>query len=494
MKQMLFTFLIFLSLCFDCAAQQTEPTIAFTNATVIDMTKEKSQRAMTVVINGNRILQIGRHNRVKIPYGAKIVDATGKFLIPGLWDMHVHFWDANVFYPIALANGVTGVRDMGDDLKSLVAYRNQSRNGTRLAPGLYFSGQIIDHFRRENLPFLFDYAETPENARELVRRRKSNGADFVKIYSYLTPEIFEAVADESKLQKIPFAGHVPIAVGALRAALAGQRSFEHLTGVALSCADDENERTRRANEMLSEIRKLDSQRSAAVGNRAQELTQQAFNLSGQVRRLAHEEALDVYDSRKAEKLFAVFRHNKTWQVPTLSVGGGNALSPDTDKQAAERLQYFPNFVRGLIRQPEDVAPARLAQSKKRFEVMLQIVRQMHRAKVPILAGSDAPNPNSYPGFSLHDELVFLVRAGLSPFESLATATRNAAEFMGKLNETGTIEPGKLADLVLLDADPLADIRNTRKIRAVVTSGRLLERADLDRMLAEAARKYAAQTK
>ena len=466
---------------------------AFRDATVIDMKAAKPKRGQTVVVSGNRIVAVGKTSKVKIPDGATIVDARGKFLIPGLWDMHVHFWDANVFYPIALANGVTGIRDMGDELTSLVRYRREIDAGTRLGPRIFFGGQIIDGLRRENLPFLFDYAQTADEARAFVGKRKTGGADFVKVYTHLAPEVYAAVAAESGRQNLPFAGHVPVAVGARAAANAGQKSFEHLTGIPVACASDEERRRAETNDLLTEMRRVDGERAQLKGEQAEQSATRAFEIAGKIFALNGDDALDRFDAAKCADLFRLLRDKGTWQVPTL-VGDGNYASPNVNQFADERLRYFPEFVRRLIKQNQEPSPDRTATAKRRFQIKLEIVRAMRRARVKILAGSDAPNPNAYPGFSLHDELEFLVAAGFAPIEALRAATVSPAEFFGKAGEMGTIEPGKLADLVLLDANPLADIRHTRRIRAVVANGRLLTREMLDEMLQKAESKNAAAPK
>lgn len=474
--------------CYVTSTAQTIPvaqvdSLVITNATVLDMTGERPRRNMTIVVRGERIAAIGAPGKVTIPANATMVNAAGKFLIPGLWDMHVHAWDANVFYPVLLANGVTGIRDMGDKLETLVRYRREIESGARLGPRLFFAGQIIDGLRRDNVPFLFSYAGSAEDGRRLVRDRKKGGADFIKVYSDLAPDVYFAIAAEARRENLTFAGHTPLRVGAAAASDAGQHSIEHLTGIALACSTREQQLAAELAQTLKEQSVLEVERAQAEGEKKNELTTRVFALMGRARILADEAGLETYSNRKAAQLFARFRRNGTWQSPTLVIDG-NAVRPDRNRLDEERLKYFPPFVRQLIRPA--TAPEETTEVRRHQAAEIRIVRDMHKAGVRLLAGSDAPNPNSYPGFSLHDELEFLVAAGLTPAEVLRVATRDAAEFLGVLDQLGTIEKGKLADLVLLDANPLTDIRHTQRINAVVTRGRLLDRNTLDRLLTEAA--------
>lgn len=467
----------------------TDPVV-FANVTVIDVKREKKQRNMTIVVRGDRIAEVGQSSRVSVPENARIIDARGKFLIPGLWDMHIHAWDPSVFYPVLLANGITGIRDMGGDAKSLSAFRQQIETGKRMGPRLFFGGQILDGLRRETLPFLFSYVGSAEEARAAVRQLRDNGADFIKVYNVLAPDIYAAVAEEAKRQNLPFAGHVPISVGVFDASLAGQRTIEHLTGIAVACSANEEQLKHRAKKLLTEMRQVDNARLKESGEEAKELRTKTYKISNRLYELTDNQAFDTFDRAKCTKLYKLLRRQNTWQVPTLAVIGGNSWKAETSRMAAERIRYFPEFIRGMILQNgEKLSPQQFALEKKRFQTKLQIVRAMHLARVPLLAGSDAPNPEVYPGFSLHDEIELLVQAGLSPLAALQTATINPALFFNKLNEFGTVEQGKLADLVLLDADPLDDIKNTRRIQAVVANGRLLARETLDKMLADAAAKH-----
>ena len=302
---------------------------------------------------------------------------------------------------------------------------------------------------------------------------KRDGDDFIKVYSLLPRDAYFAIADESKKQGIPFEGHVPISVSAEEASNAGQKSIEHLTGILPACST-------RAGELLKS-----SQETLAAIIAGQQPPVSAVH--GAANREWEKLALETYSSQQAEALFAELKRNQTWQCPTLTVLRSIAFLDDPSFTNDPRLKYMPHDIRASwdpktdfrlkTRTAED-----WARSKKVFSKDAEIVGAMQRAGVRILAGTDTLNPYCFPGFSLHDELGLLVKAGLSPMEALQAATLNPARFMGKDKDFGTVETGKIADLVLLDANPLNDIANTKRIDAVVLGGNFFSRVSLDGML------------
>lgn len=469
------TLLALLLICYSgvtpAPAQMKPPpspeALAFINVTVIDATGAPPKSKMTVVISDGRIAGVGRTGRLKVPAGARMVDATGQFLIPGLWDMHTHIWDKEMLFPAYVANGITGVRDMGSVLEPWVRWRAQISSGELQGPRPFIGGKIVDGFK----PFFYFFvqAATAEQGRESVRSLKEKGADFIKVYERLPREVYFAVADEARRQGLSFAGHVPAEVKASEASAAGQKSIEHLTGIALESSTEQARLRREAADALKEARR--------DGLKAEEVSagiQRAY-------KLARGLPLDTYSEERAKALFKTLRRNKTWQVPTLVVRedyGDEQLR----RSIVPQLKYFPPFVRGMILPEGRATDEERAENRRRFRKELEIVRAMHEAGVRFLAGADAPNPYSVPGFGLHDELGLLVEAGFTPLEALQAATRNPAEFLGRLDSLGTIEHGKIADLVLLEADPLAEISNTRRIAAVVLGGKLLLKPQLQEML------------
>ncbi len=416
--------------------------LVFTHVTVVDATGAPAKSDMTVVITGDRITEIGKTQSVRVPKGAQVVDATGKFLIPGLWDMHIH-WFLQDYLPLFIANGVTGARLMWG-MPMHQQWRKEIENGTLLGPRLVIASTIVDG-PNPVWPGSVSVKNEAE-ARQAVTKARQDGADFVKVYSRLTREAFFAIADETKKQGIPFAGHIPQSITVVEASDAGQKSVEHLTGILTACSSREDG-----------MRK----ETAAAASRGQSSPNPAN--SRQVTR----SMLATFDAEKAASLFARFKRNHTWHCPTLTVLRSVASLDDPKLRDDPRLKYLPPSIKAQWdptkdfrfkdRTAEDFELSRLV-----FKKQVEIVGAMRRAGVEFLAGTDVLNPYCFPGFSLHDELVLLVNAGLTTMEALQAATMNPARFLGKERELGTVEKGKIADLVLLDANPLYDIVNTQK--------------------------------
>ena len=459
MKLPLACLVFLLCTCSILAGQSASPSaLIIHDVTVIDATGGPAQAHRTVIVRDGKIEEIGSSAG---GVGGKLsgvhIDGGGKFLIPGLWDMHVHmvFGDwfphgKEVTLPLFIANGITGVRDMGGELEVLQQWRKEIAAGTLIGPRMVISGPMLDG-PQPRFPSSVAIA-TPEDGRRAVDDLKRRGADFIKLQSLIPREAVFAIAEEARKQGISFVGHVPDSVRASEASNAGQKSFEHLIGIFEGSSPLEDEFLKGAK------------------------TQGQF--------------LSTYDPRRAAALFALLAKNHTWQCPTLVWERGGNLIDQTDFAHDTRAPYAPaywkdvtwrRFTQQIVHEfnTDDLA------TRKRFvEKELEVVNAMHRAGIPFLAGTDTP-PGVYvfPGFSLHEELQRFVAAGFTSMEALQTATLNPAKFLGIDDRLGTIEKGKLADLVLLDANPLDDIRNTQKIAAVIVNGRYLSRADLDKMLA-----------
>jgi hypothetical protein len=437
--------------------------LAITHVTVIDATGSAAQPDMTVLTSDGRVAALGRTGQVTIPDIAQVVDAKGKFLIPGLWDMHVHWYTKN-YLPLFTANGVTGIRLMFGAPVHL-AWRKELAQESLLGPRMVLASRIVDG-PKPIWPNSIAVATADEGRRAVATSRKE-GYDFVKVYSLLPREAYFAIAAEAKKQSIPFAGHVPLSISAADASDAGQRSIEHLTGVLLGCSSQEEE----LHKELAEMLKRSSSYDRALVRRVED------------------KCLNSYDEEKAAALFARFAKNGTWQTPTLTVLRAMAYLDDEKFIKDPRLKYLPPGLRAQWNPKNDFrlknyTKQDFAQSKVVFKKQLELVGAMRRAGVGMLAGTDVLNPFCFPGFSLHDELELLVKAGLTSMEALQAATLNPAKYLDQPKDFGTIEQGKMADLVLLDADPLTDIRNTRKIAAVVVAGKLLDKEELQKKLAD----------
>lgn len=451
--------------------------ICITHVTVIDTSSGRENRDRMVIISGDRIAEVRDSKNAKPPVGAKVVDGTNKYLIPGLWDMHVHIRGSingstpnfakenEAMLPPYLANGITGVREMGGDLVDMVLqWRSEVESGKRLAPRIATCGPKLDG-AKPRFPGSIAIT-TPQEARTAVQQVQAMGVDFVKVLDSspnIPHDAYLALLDEARRQHLPVTGHVALTVTVSEVSDAGQ-NIEH-TRYLPGCIHNEKQLK---TDML-----------------AKQITSKDYTIA----------VVDGYDPETAAALFTRFAANHTWVTPTLASSHMFAYEDQERWDQDTRRKYLmPLMLASWSDRADTSAPltqqdAALLSSyrKKQFQHALESVRLMHKAGVSILAGTDtgASNQNMFPGFSLHDELAFLVEAGLTPVEALQCATLNAARWLTRLDTLGTVEPGKLADLVLLDADPIKDIHNTTKISEVFLDGKEFDRAALDQMLRNA---------
>ena len=443
-------------------AQTTlEPTQSvITDVTVINPRSDSVQPHSMVVINGNRITFVSRSASAPLAKNTHVIDGRGQFLIPGLWDMHVHsaFGDwfpggREIILPLFIANGVTGVRDMGGDIPVLFGWRKEIADGVIIGPHMTISGPMLDAFLPDGKPrFPSSIAvTTPASAVAAVDSLKAQGVDFIKVQSVISHEAYLAAAAEAHKVGLPIVGHVPDKVRIAETIAAGQKSIEHLMGSFEGCSTKED--------------------TFIAGQ-------------GDLKLL-----LATQDKARCDALILKLADSQVWQVPTLAWQRGGTFLDQRDLKHDPLDKYVPAYWRDVTwkRFTDEMMPGLLHDPlelrKKYFAANLQLVGAMHRAGVPFLAGTDAaPGVYIMPGFSLHDELANFVEAGFTPMESLRTATSGPAKFLGLENSYGSVEAGKIADLVLLSANPLNDIHNTKKITAVIVNGRLFDRPALDRIL------------
>jgi len=444
----------------EAAALPPRQAVAITDVTVIDVRQDRTSRPRTVIVDDGRITAIVAPGD-QIPEGALRVDGHGRFLIPGLVDMHVHLFNLyshrppnDWTFPLYVANGVTGVREMRGDAASMaqvVRWRKAVEDGELIAPHVLAAGIAVD-------------GKSPEDAVREVDAAAVAGADFIKVFSEVPESRWRAIVEAARKRWLPVAGHAPAGLSLLTVADGGQRSNEHLMQAYEACSSIET--------------RLLAERHGLEGEALNE------------RRDAQEaQALAAFDRDICRRLAKALAATGQAQVPTLVLANEDALQAGAPPSADPRWRYlradehtrWERFLAGYS--ANDAALA-----KQRWPVARQIVLAMHQAHVPIMAGTDAPMPGVYPGFSLHEEMAMLVESGLSPSDALRAATLAPAKFLGIAGAAGSVEVGMRADLVLLDADPTKDIRNTRRINAVLLDGRLLRRADLDALLEAAAEK------
>jgi len=453
----LLALIVFLVLPLAAQNWSLQDTLVITDVSVINVRTGEVRHDQVVVIDKNRILDMGSRKDVRYPRNAPtIINGHGTYLIPGLWDMHVHlvFGDwfplaEQISLPLFVANGITGVRDMGSDLEIVQTWRNDIEGGRLLGPRIMTSGPMLDG-PKPRFPSSIPIA-TPEDGRRAVENLKHAGADFIKLQSLIPRDAVFAIAEEARKQEIPFEGHVPDSVRASEMADAGMHSFEHLIGIFEGSSPREDDFLK--------------------GNK----TETRF--------------LESYDPERATTLAVLLAKNQTWQCPTLVWERGGNLIDVTDFSKDAHAKYVPAYWKDktwkkFTQEVEaDFDGDTLDTRKKFIDKELEVVQLLHKAGVPFLAGTDTP-PGVYifPGFSLHEELQRFVAAGFTPLEALQTATLNPAKFFGMQEQLGTIERGKIADLVFLDANPLEDIRNTQKVSGVILNGRFLSRSDLQKIL------------
>lgn len=445
-----------------------ESVVAIAGITVVDVQNGSLQAAQTVLIEGNRIAAVGPTGSTSIPANAVVVDGSDDFLIPGLWDTHVHSLSrADWHFPLFLAHGVTAVRDMnvGSDsaLAVVRAVRGDLASGELLGPRFLAAGSSIDGDPPlSEAPLM---PRTAEEARDAVDQLAGGGADLIKVYENLSREAYFAIVDQARERSLPVDGHVPFRVSPIEAADAGQRTVEHLLGMAWGCARD------------AEVERQDF-------TRVMESYASGSDLGAGLAEIRHEQTLyEMRDPAFCDSTIEAYLRNGVASTPTLVAfqtivaleagRGGLGLVPEAVGDDWEALIET------------DMGEALRASMRPQLAGQGDNTRLLSEAGVVLLSGTDVGVPMLVPGWSLHDELAHLVSAGLSPLSALQAATVNPAEVFGLSDSLGVIAEGMLADMVVLDANPLADIRNTRRIEAVVVGGRLMEGADLRRLLAEA---------
>jgi imidazolonepropionase-like amidohydrolase len=437
--------------------------------TIVDTHDGKLARGMTIVIDRGKITKIVRSGGIAVSGSAKAVDARGKFVVPGYLDMHAHpllSRDPTGYLTLMLANGITGFRQMHGTPEAL----EQRRQGTLMPAGempelLAMPGTILTGAN----------AGSPEAAVAEIREQKAMGADFIKVID-VSPVTFFAALAEAKRLGLPFVGHLPPSVNVTEAAKAGMRSIEHLgprDSILLGCSTDE-----------AALRLAIAQTSSrpppiAPGPGLAELIEKAtaspMMFTDPADFVRYQRDIDTFSDAKCRKLAAHFVADGTWQVPTLIRLRTMEFADEPQYRNDGNLRYVPPASRqlweGLAQQfPTRVPPPAKETLKQLFALQLKLVKLFERSGVKMLAGSDTGGQWVIPGYGLHQEFDLLAQAGLSPLEVLQLTTLNGARFLGREKTMGSVKPGKNANLVLLDANPIASVQNLHRIAAVVRGG------------------------
>jgi imidazolonepropionase-like amidohydrolase len=446
------------------------------DVTIVDVEQGKLLPHRTVSIEDGIITSVVPANDAPTKAGAEVIDASGKFLIPGLWDMHTHITHTDVDFPLYIANGVLGIRSMGGVQDDVFAWQSKLKDGSLFGPMAFVSGPILDGPHGPVQPASYGVRiASAEEGRAEVDTLKSRGADFVKVYDGLSRESYFAIAAEANKLHFPFAGHVPDDVTILEAVHAGQRSIEHeIEHRGESTAEQELMERRRSKDFMAEAMK--------TGN----YTLIPDGIAGEGNLW-----LKHFSQERADALYGELAHNGTSLCPTLvtsywvAYGDQLASKPDVRQRFIDpkTLVYWQPSMNMLTKYR---TPAYADWVKVKWATLLKQIPRQQALGVQLLAGTDLTVPYIYPGSSVHDEIRMFALAGLTQLQALQTATRNPVHFFGLQNRLGTVEPGKGAELVLLDGNPLMDLRNLDRIQAVITHGKILRKTELAAMTEAAA--------
>ena len=431
----------------------------------------------TVIIKEGKILQVLAADQVTLSPKNTIIDGTGKFLMPGLWDAHVHFAYIEEMAPsmfdLFLAYGITSVRDTGGEINFTSAWKKKSLQNPTTSPRVMIAGPLLD-----GMPNVYDGSDhehpplsvglaTVSDVRNKVNELDSMGVDLLKAYEMLTPEQFEEIMRLAKEKGLNVTGHVPLSMDVISASNAGLNSMEHMRNLELSCATNSDELLAQRQEILA-LGKKD------IGG----------VLRSKIHTLQRPLAIANYDPQRAQEVLDVLAKNDTWQIPTLALATGFTERPFARTAWQETFKYLPEAIEQSWKKEIDqlltTSPTPFNETYTQW--FTEMVGQVHRTGIEIMAGTDCPIFYLTPGRSLHEELEVLVKAGLSPLEALQTATINPAKYFNLENELGAVKETMWADLLILDANPLDNIKNTQQINAVIKQGHYMGRSDLDALL------------
>ena len=469
-KLLITTFLI--ALC-TWAWSQAGATV-FYDVMIIDVRSGKLLKHQEVIVADKKIIAVRPISKKSWHRGSRIINAKGKYIVPGFWDMHAHvLWKHNYEwqFPLLRANGIIGIREMaGRDMRLADSLKTEMQKGT--LPYFHFtaSGHLIDG-KKVFWPGHLSAPDTATAIRLVDSLIKAN-VDFIKVYSYLEPAVFEAIARRCQEKGIQFAGHVPHKVWVTQAAQAGIASMEHLYGFLIeACAYPDS---------AMKFMRMNSDNFEAG---------MAPKLRMEKARAGEMFMLDHFSESRMRAIAQVLRQHNTYIVPTVVTNRGYYFSNDTAFTKDNRLRYLSEATRTYWKETkeEDLkshSPEDWQILRKRYEMEKRILKILADEKVNIMAGTDFDNPLVFPGFSLHDELALYVEFGMKPIDALRTATINPVTYLNMTDSLGTIQKGKRADFVLLNGNPLENITQTKNIFAVMTNGRLYTSGELNKLKEE----------
>ena len=453
-----------------------EDATCFTNISVIDP-EHGLASDQTVIIKNNKIIKVVDSNSLDLSPKNNMVDGTGQYMMPGLWDAHVHFAFMEELAPsmfdLFLAYGITSVRDTGGKIDFVKSYKDKSLQNPETSPRVMIAGPLLD-----GMPNVYDGSDASRpplsvgssNIEELTKNIKDlieKDVDLLKAYEMLTPEQFAVLNQLAQENGLKVTGHVPLSMDVITASNLGMKSMEHMRNIELSCASNSTELLEQRKNLLYDGR-----------------NDQGGILRSRIHSAQRANAIENYSEKKADEVLDALYKNQTWQIPTLALSTGFTKRPFAKAEFQESFKYLPSSVeenwKNRITQTIKQSPTEF--HHQYTDWMFKMVKKINDKGIGIMAGTDCPIFYLTPGRSLHEELSVLVKAGLSPLEAIESATIRPAEYFGIEKELGNVREGMLADLLILDANPIDDINNTLKINSVIRNGNLINRAALDKLL------------
>ena len=478
MKTFIKLLAISLLIQFSCKSKDTiyENAICIENISTIDPVVGLREN-QTVIVKDGKILKVANTSELSLSPSNRIIDGSGKYLIPGLWDAHVHFAYIEELAPsmfdLFLTHGITSVRDTGGKVDFVKAWKDKAIANPTDAPRVMMAGPLLD-----GEPNVYDGSDAghPElsvgldsvgDVEEQIALLLTKDVDLLKAYEMLTPEQFKKICELGKANNLKITGHVPLSMDVISASNAGLNSMEHMRNLEISCASNSEELFKQRQKLLKNMNNLTG-----------------ANLRSSIHTAQRETAVNNYDDDKANKVLANLKKNNTWQIPTLALNTFSSGKHYAKSEFQESFTYLPDTIGKYwmesIERVKSMEPSEFRKQYDQWNYMM--ISKIHKAGIEIMAGTDTPIAFLTPGLSLHEELADLVKAGLSPIDALKTATVNPAQYFNLEDELGSIKENMWADLVILNANPLEDIHNTKNIDAIFKQGKHYSRENLDAVL------------
>ncbi len=476
--QLRFSLLLPLSLLIACGPSDPKgfPDLRITHVNIIDPGRGLI-KDQTVVIDDQLIAQVDDAAKMTKVQASKTIDGTGKYLMPGLWDAHVHFAFMEELAPsmfdLFLAYGITSVRDTGGKIDFVQKWKALAAADSTAAPRVMIAGPLLDGDPNvydgsgPMVPELSVGLATIEDVEEQVEFLDSMGVDLLKAYEMLTPEQFVRITEMARKKNLKVTGHVPLSMSVVDASRAGLNSMEHMRNLELACAKD-------ADALLEKRRAL-----LAAGK-----NDPGGILRTRIHDAQRQNAVETFDPLIADQVLDVLAENNVWQIPTMALNLAGTERPFMNEEFRRSFTYLPDSIEASWRKNStSFAEQEIPEFQKEYSKWkLNMVRKINEKGIPIMAGTDCPIFFLTPGRSLHLELETLVQAGLTPLQAIQSATQRPAEYFNLQEKMGFVREGMAADLLLLDANPLESIKNTQAISSVFRAGRLYDRAALDGIL------------